>query len=195
MARLVARSHSRVKSNSKGQNYKKKVFMKLHSLQNLYVEELRDLYDAENQLIKALPKFIKAARSEKLKEAINEHLEETRGHLDRLDEIFNELDHTPKGKTCKGMKGAIDEAQELIKQADETVLDAALISAIQKMEHYEIAGYGCVRSYANLLGSSEVANLLQETLDEESQVDNKLTQLAEEVVNIHAAEVEVEIKK
>jgi ferritin-like metal-binding protein YciE len=161
--------------------------MKLDSLEKLYIDELRDLYNAENQLLKALPKMAKHASHEELKQAFETHLEQTKEHVERLDEIFEELDEKPTGKTCKAMKGLIEEGAEYLdKDGDESVLDAALIGAAQRVEHYEIAAYGTVRTFANMLGQNEAAELLQETLDEEGETDKLLTSLAESVVNVEA---------
>jgi len=161
--------------------------MKLHSLHDLYVSELKDLYSAENQLVKALPKMAKAATSPELRQAIEEHLEVTKGQVERLDKIFDGLGVKPKGRSCKGMEGLIDEGKELLKaNAEPMVLDAAIIGAAQRVEHYEMAGYGCVRTYARMLGYGEAANLLQKTLDEEGEADKKLTRIAESSINIEA---------
>jgi ferritin-like metal-binding protein YciE len=161
--------------------------MKLDSLKKLYIEELRDLYSAENQIIKALPKMAKAATSPELKAAFNEHLEQTKGHSQRLETIFEKLGKSPKGKTCKAMEGLVKEGEELMSEnAEPEILDAGLIAAAQKVEHYEMAGYGTVRNYARLLNETEAAGLLQQTLDEEGETDKKLTQLAESVVNPEA---------
>jgi len=160
--------------------------MKMESLQELFVEKLRDLYSAENQIIKALPKMVKAASSEQLRNGFEEHLEQTRQQVERLDQIFEELDEKPKGKKSKGMQGLLEEGKELMEEdIDPEVLDAGLIAAAQHVEHYEIAGYGCVRTYAELLGFSNATKLLQQTLDEEKQTDAKLTSLAEEI-NVQA---------
>jgi ferritin-like metal-binding protein YciE len=161
--------------------------MKLDSLQKLYVEELRDLYSAENQILKALPKMAKAASSPELKQAFEEHLEQTKGQVDRLERIFEKLGKSPKGKKCKAMEGLVEEGAELMKEdADPAVLDAGLIAAAQRVEHYEIAGYGTVRTYANMLEDQDAADLLQETLDEEGETDKKLTSLAESLINVEA---------
>ena len=167
--------------------------MALGSLHDLYVEELRDLYNAENQLLKALPKMAKAASDETLRAAFEEHLEVTRGQVDRLDRIFKKLGTKPTGKKCVAMEGLIKEGKEMMEEdAEPAVLDAALIAAAQKVEHYEIAGYGTVRTYARMLGYEEAADLLQETLDEEGETDPKLTDLAESVINVEAEEAEEE---
>jgi ferritin-like metal-binding protein YciE len=168
--------------------------MKLNTLYDLYVNELKDLYNAENQLLKALPKMAKAASSEELQAAIAEHLKVTRGQVDRLTRIFEELDESPKGKKCKAMQGLIEEGREVMEEEGQpSVLDAALIAAAQRVEHYEMAGYGCVRTFAKLLGYTKAADLLQETLDEEAEADKKLTELAESIINIEAkGEVEAE---
>jgi ferritin-like metal-binding protein YciE len=161
--------------------------MKLDSLQKLYLEELRDIHNAENQLLKALPKMAKAANSEELKQALEDHLEETQGHVERLDEIFEGLGESAKGKTCQAMKGLIEEGSEILSEkGEESVLDAGIIAAAQKVEHYEMATYGTLRTWANLLGQDEAAELLQETLDEEGDADQRLNELAEEIVNPEA---------
>ncbi len=161
--------------------------MKLKTLQDLYVDQLKDLYNAEGQLLKALPKMAKAATEPKLSKAFTAHLEETKVHIDRLTTIFTELEINPKGKTCKAMAGLLEEGSEAIsEEADPSVRDAALIAAAQRVEHYEMAGYGCVRTYARLLGHDEAADLLQATLDEEGSADKKLTKLAESVINAEA---------
>jgi ferritin-like metal-binding protein YciE len=162
--------------------------MKLDSLETLFVEELRDLYSAENQLVKALPKMAKRASSEELKQAFEEHLELTREHVERLDEIFENLGKPAKGKTCKGMKGLIEEGAEVLEEHGEaSVIDAALIAAAQKVEHYEIATYGTARTWAEMLDQDEAVDLLQQTLDEESETDEKLTEIAESTINATAA--------
>ncbi len=166
--------------------------MKLASLQDLYVQELRDLLHAEKQLLKALPKMAKAASSPKLSTAFEDHLEQTRGHVDRLEQLFEKLGASPKGKKCKAMEGLIEEGEDMMDlEAEPPVLDAALIAAAQRVEHYEMAGYGCVRTFARLLGHEDAALLLQQTLDEEAAADKKLTELAETIVNIEAAEAAV----
>jgi len=162
--------------------------MKLESLKELFVEELKDLYSAENQILKALPKMIKKASSNQLKSGFEEHLEQTRGHVERLEKVFQQLDESPKGKKCKGMEGIITDGAELMEEdAEPDVMDAGLIAAAQRVEHYEIAGYGCVRTYARLLGHSNVVQLLDATLNEEKETDAKLTRLAENV-NVEAKE-------
>jgi ferritin-like metal-binding protein YciE len=161
--------------------------MKLNTLEELYISELRDLYSAENQLLKALPKMAKGASSPELKDAFEKHLEQTKGHVERLEQIFHQLDETPKGKTCRGMKGLVEEGSEILKEDGEnSVLDAGIIVAAQKVEHYEIASYGSVRTFANLLGKDEDARLLQSTLDEESETNEILNRLAESGVNPEA---------
>jgi ferritin-like metal-binding protein YciE len=163
--------------------------MALDSLHDLYVNELKDLYNAENQLLKALPKVAKAASNPDLKAAIEEHLEVTRGQVERLDRVFDELGVSPKGKKCKAMEGLIEEGKEVMEEeGEDAVIDAALIAAAQRVEHYEMAGYGCVRTFARLLGYENAAQLLQETLDEEGEADKKLTELAETGINIGAGE-------
>jgi ferritin-like metal-binding protein YciE len=163
--------------------------MPLNSLHDLYVEELRDLYNAENQLLKALPRMAKAASHPDLKAAFTEHLEVTRGQVERLAGLFEELGEKPTGKKCKAMEGLVAEGKDVIDEDGEpAVKDAALIAAAQRVEHYEIAGYGCVRTFATLLGYTDAAELLQQTLDEEREADEKLTELAESVINIEADE-------
>jgi ferritin-like metal-binding protein YciE len=153
---------------------------KVTTLHELFLEQLRDLYSAEKQLIKALPEMAEAAHEPVLKRGFQTHLEETRGHVERLEEIFSDLDEKPTGKTCRAMEGLIKEGKETINEdASPEVKDAALIAAAQRVEHYEIAGYGVVRTYANLMGHGEAAALLQATLDEEAATDQKLTSVAE----------------
>jgi len=162
--------------------------MKTTSLKDLYLKELRDLYDAEQQLIKALPKMAEAATSEQLREGFEEHLEQTRGHGTRLERIFEQLQEKPKGEKCKAMEGLVEEGSETIKSDMEGALkDAALIAAAQRVEHYEIAGYGTVRTFATLLGEEEAASLLEETLNEEKATNEKLTDLSE-TINVEAEE-------
>ena len=161
--------------------------MSLDTLEKLYISELRDLYSAENQLLKALPKMAKGASSPELKDAFEKHLEQTKGHVERLEELFEQRDESPKGKPCKAMKGLIEEGSEILKEeGEDSVLDAGLIVAAQKVEHYEIASYGSVRTFANLLGKDDEAELLQATLDEERETNEILNQLAETVVNPEA---------
>lgn len=163
--------------------------MKLESLQELYIEELKDLYNAESQLISALPKLAKAASAPALRNAFEKHLQQTRGHVERLDRIFEGLNSDPKGKKCKAMEGLLSEGKDLINgDGASSVRDVALIAAAQRIEHYEMAGYGCVRTYARLLGDEEAANLLQMSLDEEADTDEKLTELAEGSINVEAME-------
>ncbi|HEV8578811.1 MAG TPA: ferritin-like domain-containing protein [Thermoanaerobaculia bacterium] len=162
--------------------------MEMDSLSKLYVENLKDLYSAEKQILQALPKMVKKATNEQLKSALQEHLQVTEKQVERLDRIFEGLGKSPRGKKCKGMEGLIEEGKEAMQEDMEAdVLDAALIGAAQKVEHYEIAGYGTVRTYAELLGEKQAAKLLQETLDEEGEADKKLTKIAESAVNVEAA--------
>jgi ferritin-like metal-binding protein YciE len=162
--------------------------MQMQDLQDLFVDQLRDLYNAENQLLKALPRMAKASSNEGLSAAFEEHTEQTREHVERLKKIFDKLGKKPTGKVCKAMKGLIEEGKEALEEdAEPEVLDAALIAAAQRVEHYEIAGYGTVRAYAELLGDNQAAKVLQRTLDEEGQTDKKLTQLAESMINLEAA--------
>ena len=151
-------------------------------LKELYVDELKDLYSAENQLVKALPKMAKAASSDELRQGFEKHLQQTRGHVQRLEKIFQALGESPKGKSCKGMQGLIEEGSEATEEDYEgSVMDAALIGAAQRVEHYEIAGYGTVRSMAETLGEDNHVSLLEETLEEEKETDEKLTELAEQI--------------
>jgi ferritin-like metal-binding protein YciE len=162
--------------------------MQLETIKELYVHELSDLYDAENQILQALPKMSQAASAPELKKAFEEHLQQTKGQVERLDTIFQQLGEKPERKKCKGMAGLLAEGEEMIKEkADPDVKDAGLIAGAQKVEHYEIAGYGTVRTYAKLLGEQEAAKLLQQTLDEEGATDKKLTTLAEREINKRAA--------
>jgi ferritin-like metal-binding protein YciE len=161
--------------------------MKVETLRDFYVEELKDLYNAESQLIKALPKMVEAATSPELKRAFEDHFEETRGHVDRLEIIFKGLDKSPSGKHCKAMEGLLAEGDEVLKcDWPDAVKDAALIAAAQRVEHYEMAGYGCARTYARLLGEDDAATLLDETLQEEGAADAHLTVIAEGSVNEEA---------
>jgi len=160
--------------------------MELASLQDLFVDELKDLYSAETQITKALPKMAKAAASPELKKGFEDHLTQTQEHVARLEQIFKELGEKPGGKVCHGMQGLLEEGSELMKEeAEPDVMDAALISAAQRVEHYEIAAYGTVRTYAKLLGIKEAVKLLQTTLDEEGDTDKKLTTLADGI-NVRA---------
>jgi ferritin-like metal-binding protein YciE len=159
----------------------------MNSLQELYLEELKDLYSAEQQILKALPKMMKAASDRQLQRAFSQHEKQTQRQVKRLERIFRELGETPRGKKCKGMEGLLEEGADLIKEKPEPeVLDAGLIAAAQRVEHYEIAAYGTVRTYAQQLGHSEQASLLQETLDEEGETDKLLTALAESSINVEA---------
>jgi ferritin-like metal-binding protein YciE len=155
-------------------------------LEELLVDELKDLYSAERQIVSALPKMAKKAMHDDLRTAFEKHLEETKGHVTRLERIAEEMDFSLRGKKCKGMEGLVDEGQEVISEFDDEARDAGLVGAAQKVEHYEIAAYGTARTHANMLGLSRVAKLLQQTLDEEARTDKKLTQLAESMVNVEA---------
>jgi ferritin-like metal-binding protein YciE len=167
---------------SKKQIFSRRILVKINSLQDLYVDELRDLYDAENQLVKALPKMAEASNSDELRQGFEEHLEQTRGHAQRLEEIFASLGEKPKGKKCKGMEGVVKEGSEILDEdMNEDTKDAAIIGAAQRVEHYEIAAYGTARTHADLLGRDEDRRLLEETLEEEKETDEKLTQLAENI--------------
>jgi ferritin-like metal-binding protein YciE len=161
--------------------------MSLNSIRELYVEELKDLYDAENQILQALPKMAQQASSSELKTAFQQHEQQTRQQVQRLDQIFQQMGEKREGAKCPGMAGIIREGEELMKKpADPDVRDAAMIAAAQKVEHYEIASYGTVRTYAKMLGENEAARLLQQTLDEEGETDHKLTKLAESGINKQA---------
>jgi ferritin-like metal-binding protein YciE len=151
-------------------------------LKQLYIDELRDLYNAENQLVKALPKMAKASSSEELRQGFTDHLEQTKGHVQRLEQIFEALGESPKGKKCAGMEGLVEEGSEVIDEDfEDSVKDAALIGAAQRVEHYEIAAYGTVRTFAETLGETEHVSLLNETLEEEKETDKKLTELASQI--------------
>jgi ferritin-like metal-binding protein YciE len=157
------------------------------TLQKLYIEQLRDLYSAEEQILEALPKMIKQTKHAELKRGFQEHYQQTEQQVQRLQKIFDDLGEKPEGHECQGMKGLLVEGEEAMEEyRDSDVLDAALIAAAQRVEHYEMAGYGCARTYAHMLGLQEQAALLQRTLEEEGDTDHKLTDLAETVVNIDA---------
>ena len=156
--------------------------MSVETIDKLLVAELKDLYSAENQITKVLPKLAKAAQSNELKKAFESHLKETEGQIQRLEQIFEILGGSPKGKVCVGMKGVLEEGNEMLEETVEgEIRDAALISAAQRVEHYEMAGYGSVRSYAELLGKQQIAQLLQATLEEERAADKKLTDISHKV--------------
>jgi ferritin-like metal-binding protein YciE len=158
------------------------------SLKNLYVNELKDLFSAENQLLKALPKMAKAASSDELRTGFEEHLEQTKGHVQRLEEIFESLDESPKGKKCVGMEGLVKEGSELMEEGfEDAVLDSGLIGAARRVEHYEMAGYGAVCEIAKVLGQTKHVSLLEKTLAEEKQTDDKLAELARDI-NTQATE-------
>src|SRR3954467_15843460 len=158
--------------------------MSLDSLDKLFLEELKDIYNAEKQLVRALPRMAKAAESPELEQAFTKHLKETEGHVQRLEQIFKQLGQTARGKKCKGMEGLVEEGKEKMEEDGEApVMDAALIASAQKVEHYEIAAYGCLRTYAQLLGYTEAEQLLQQTLEEEEAADKKLTELGESGIN------------
>ena len=160
--------------------------MKLETLRELYIDELKDLYSAETQITKALPKLVETATNSALRQAFEHHLEETMSHVTRLEQIFEGLNESPKGKTCEGMKGLLKEGDERAgEDGDADVLDAGLISAAQRVEHYEIAAYGSARTYAELLGEREAVRLLTDTLEEEKAADTKLTLVARKI-NVEA---------
>lgn len=156
--------------------------MAIESLEELFVEEIRDLYDAEKQIVKALPKLAKAANSEELRTAFEEHLEQTKKQVERLEQIFELMDEKAKGKPCKGMKGLIQEGDEVAaEEAEESLTDLGLIGAAQKVEHYEMSGYGTARTMAEQIGNTEAAQLLEETLKEEEETDKRLTGIAKAI--------------
>ncbi|HEY1650121.1 MAG TPA: ferritin-like domain-containing protein [Terracidiphilus sp.] len=156
--------------------------MNVDTIEKLFIDELKDLYSSENQITKALPKLAKASRSEDLRTAFESHLKETQEQIGRLEQIFKSLEVSPKGKTCVGMKGLLEEGSELLEQAQEgAIRDAAMISAAQRVEHYEMAGYGSVRTYAQLLGKDKIVTLLEKTLEEEKSADSRLTKIAKSV--------------
>lgn len=162
--------------------------MKMKNLDDLFVDELKDIYDAERRITKALPKMIKAASSEELATAFEEHLQQTEEHIARLERIFEAMDKQPGRKTCQAMVGLLEEGQSLMEEdATDDVMDAGLIAAAQKVEHYEIATYGCLRDWAQHLGNDDAARILQQTLDEEGAADKKLTHIAQSL-NLEAAE-------
>lgn len=162
--------------------------MKLEDLHDLFHDELKDVYDAEHQIIKALPKMAKAATSEKLKAAFEKHKTQSEEHIARLEEVFKIIDKKPTKKTCKAMQGLIAEGEEVLKEKmDEDVRDAALIGAAQRVEHYEMAAYGCLRTWAKVLGLKDAQKILQTTLDEEGTTDKLLTEIAEDCINKEAA--------
>jgi ferritin-like metal-binding protein YciE len=161
--------------------------MELETLKDLYIHELKDLFSAENQLIKALPKMARAATHPQLSKGFTDHLAQTKEHAARLEKILKSHDESTRGPKCKGMEGLLKEGDEMIKEdAEDEVRDAGLISAAQRVEHYEIAGYGCARTYAELLGDTAGAKALQRTLDEEAATDAKLTKLATTTINLEA---------
>ena len=152
----------------------------------LFEDQIKDLYSAEKQIVQALPKMAKNATNPQLRAGFEKHLEETRGHVARLEQIAEELGFSPRGKKCKGCEGLIEEGKEAMAEFEGDVLDAALIGAAQRVEHYEMAGYGTARAHAALLGFTKAAKLLQQTLDEETRTDKKLSQLADSIVNVEA---------
>ena len=161
----------------------------MESLRELFVEELKDVLNAENQLVKALPKLAKTATSPELRKAFEGHLQETKTHVKRLEQVFRELGMAPKGKKCKAMEGLVEEGAEIMEEdMDGALMDAGLISAAQRVEHYEMAAYGCLRAWAETLGETEAVDLLQQTLDEEKAADEKLSKIAE-TVNSEANEM------
>jgi ferritin-like metal-binding protein YciE len=170
--------------------------MALESLNELFINELKDVLNAEKQLVRALPKMAKAAQSPELQQAFTKHLKETEGHVSRLERIFSSLGQTARGKQCKGMEGLVEEGKEIMQEdGAPEVIDAALISAAQRVEHYEIAAYGCLRTYAQLLGNDEADRLLEQTLHEEEATDKALTALGEGGINQAAAAVGGEVEE
>lgn len=167
--------------------------MKIKNLRDLFISELRDIYHAEKQILKALPKMAKAASDDDLRSAFEEHLEQTRNQVNRLESVFEELEQKARAKTCEAMEGLVTEGEDLIETAtDPDTLDAGLIASAQKVEHYEIASYGCLISWAGQLGLARSSELLKETLAEEKATDEKLTSLAERIINPKAEEPQAE---
>lgn len=167
--------------------------MQIDNLEKLFVEQLKDIYNAEKQIVRALPRMSKAAGDQELKKAFDSHLRDTEKQVDRLEQIFNDLGTKAQGKKCVGMEGLIEEAKELLQEdVDEAVLDAGLIAAAQKVEHYEMAAYGCLKTYARLLGNDTAVKLLEQTLSEEKNADQLLTDIAERSINVEAMEGKTE---
>lgn len=161
--------------------------MKIESMEDLFLEQIEDLYDAEKRLVKALPEMAQASTSQTLRQAIESHLMETEGHVSRLEKVFRMIGKDPKSQTCDAMKGLISEGEDIVDDIDESSLrDAGIIAAANRVEHYEIAAYGSARTFAQTLGLTEAAALLEQTLQEEKRADQKLTQLAESMVNEEA---------
>ncbi|MGO8816498.1 MAG: ferritin-like domain-containing protein [Terriglobia bacterium] len=162
--------------------------MKVNSLKQLYVEELKDAYDAENQIVKALPKLIKATSTPQLREALEDHLQQTRGHVQRLEQIFESLGEPAKAKKCDGLRGILEEGEKTISDGEQgPVLDAGLIAGAQRVEHYEMAAYGSLKTWARQLGDNQAVRLLEQTLNEEKEADRKLTEIATSSVNAEAS--------
>jgi len=160
--------------------------MKLESLHELYTKELHDMYDAENQIVKALPKLVESSKSTQLRNALSQHLEQTRGHVQRLERILRMHNEDVKGEKCKGLEGIIDEGKDIIKHDENPdARDAGIVAGAQKVEHYEMASYGSLRTWAQQMGHTEAAQLLQQTLDEEKEADKKLTEIAQQL-NVEA---------
>ncbi len=161
--------------------------MKMETMEDLFLDQIEDLYDAEQRLVKALPKMAKAANSSELRQAFESHLQQTQGHVSRLERVFPELGKEPKGKTCDAMKGLISEGEDIISDIEDSKLrDAGLIAAANRVEHYEIAAYGSAKAFAQTLGLSNAVSLLEQTLEEEKEADQKLTRLAESMINDEA---------
>ncbi|MCU1273628.1 MAG: hypothetical protein JWO48_1059 [Bryobacterales bacterium] len=164
--------------------------MKIKTMDDLFLAQIKDLYDAEKQLVKALPKMAKAASSQELRQGFQEHLDQTKGHVSRLEQIFDQLGQKASGTKCEGMAGLIDEGEEMVDEIDQSpLLDAGLIGSAQKVEHYEIAAYGTVKTFARMLGHRQAVTLLEHTLNDEKQTDQRLTQLAESMINEEAIQV------
>ncbi len=167
--------------------------MQIDNLEKFFVEQLKDVYNAEKQIVRALPRMSKAATDEELRNAFDTHLRETEKQVERLERVFKDFGQTPQGKKCVGMEGLIEEAKELLQEdVDPEVLDAGLIMAAQKVEHYEIATYGCLKTYAELLGNEDAARVLDEILEEEKRADQLLTEIAERSINVEAIEARPE---
>src|ERR1700682_507259 len=164
--------------------------MKMKTMDDLFLAQIKDLYDAEKQLVKALPKMAKAASSQELRQGFQGHLDQTKGHVSRLEQIFDQVGEKASGTKCEGMAGLIDEGEEIVDEIEQSPLrDAGLIGAAQKVEHYEMAGYGTLRTFAQMLGHRQAVTLLEQTLNEEKQTDQRLTQLAESMINEEAIQV------
>jgi len=191
MSKQRSRGSTASRRSKSGMNQGQEGEQMNNDLHELFLGELADIYNAEQQLTKALPKMAKAAKNDELREAFQEHLEQTENHISRLDQVFESLGESMKRKKCKGMEGLIEEGEEVIsEQKDSNALDAGLIISAQKVEHYEIAAYGSLCSWAEQMSHNDALELLKETLEEEKTTDEKLTELAESLANVQAEESE-----